>query len=139
MGHSLTRKTDNSFPKIIKWTPIIRWLTIHSHYCLAHSIVTSGLWKFFCFYFIFVDLSGLWHVLAVKLLFSSSLFSTQESIPRVYETLALWHPPELCGFTNFVGLVPGNENAPVDFLSPSGPVSYEPSSSKPDDQPSTVS
>lgn len=36
--NALTRKTDNLFPKIIKWTPIIRWLTMHSHYCLASFI-----------------------------------------------------------------------------------------------------
>lgn len=36
--NALTRKPDNLFPKIIKWTPIIRWLTMHSHYCLASSI-----------------------------------------------------------------------------------------------------
>lgn len=34
--------------------------------------------------------------------------------------------------------VPGNENAPIDFVSPSGPVSYD-LSTKTDDQPAGVS
>lgn len=97
-------------------------VTMYSHYCLAGFIaLTCNLKsnKTYCFYFLLLDLGSV--------------------TTRFYATSALWHQPEFCGFTNIVGLVPGNENAPVDFLSPSGPVSYEPSSSKPDDQPSTVS
>ncbi|KAG8304218.1 hypothetical protein J6590_099731, partial [Homalodisca vitripennis] len=57
--------------------------------------------------------------------------STNTNLPQPFTTM-----PQ-APVTNFFVPAPvlGNENAPVDFLSPSGPVSYEPTSNKSDDQP----
>ncbi|XP_046670517.1 protein transport protein Sec16A isoform X3 [Homalodisca vitripennis] len=61
--------------------------------------------------------------------------STNTNLPQPFTTM-----PQ-APVTNFFVPAPvlGNENAPVDFLSPSGPVSYEPTSNKSDDQPPPLS